>query len=159
MRTENTGAHAAPYLPALQHLTGTWPYGVPIPAACINRRNSPATSPSASTLADQINSSQPRRCHSGFFSCWSGMACTSMIAVFLGHLAAKHVVAPGGVHQDEGDNEQRADQDETLALRRCGGLPDAHRRRDDVRPQADAQAAVAEEDQRQGQQERRIVGV
>jgi len=44
-----------------------------------------------------------------------------VIAMLMGHLAPEHVIAPGGVHQDEGDDEQRADQCEALALRRRGG--------------------------------------
>lgn len=32
-----------------------------IPAACINNRNAPATTPNASTLPSQINTSHPRR--------------------------------------------------------------------------------------------------
>ena len=39
-----------------------------------------------------------------------------MITVFVGNLAAEHVVAPEGVAQDERDDEQRAHQHEALLI-------------------------------------------
>src|SRR5690606_13612861 len=112
----------------------------------MNRRSRYDSTPSASTLALQISSNQPRRCHSGFFPALSVIIARlrSVIALVGRDLAAEHVVAPRRVHQDEGDDEQRADQREALALRWRGGLPDGQRAGHDMRPQADAQAAVAE---------------
>ena len=54
-----------------------------------------------------------------------------VITVFVGDLAAEHVVAPEGITQNERDDKQGAHQHEALALRRCSGVPDRDRRRDD----------------------------
>ncbi len=80
-----------------------------IPAACINILNPPATTPNATTLPNQITTSHPSRLYQG------ARSQESMIAIANPHFAAKHVVAPDRVHQDDRQNKQRADQDEQLA--------------------------------------------
>lgn len=55
-----------------------------------------------------------------------------MVPLVRRHLAAEYVVAPRCVDEDEGNDEQRADQGEALALRGRGGLPDGQRAGHDV---------------------------
>src|SRR5690606_6931769 len=145
--------------------------GVLSPAACMNWRIPQASAPSAITLAAQITTSQVSRCHSGLTGgapvsgtrlagcAVSGPRGRSVVAIVGTHLAAEHVVAPGRVHENQRNDQQRAYQREPLAFRRRGSLPDAHVRRDDVGPEADAQATVTKENQRQGEQERCVVSV
>src|SRR5690606_3865453 len=78
---------------------------------------------------------------------------TSVIAIACPHLAPEYVVGPAGIHEEAGDDEQRADQGEALTRRGPGGLPEMTVRRDDVRPETDAQATVTQEDQTQRQHE------
>src|SRR5580692_5531693 len=68
---------------------------------------------------------------------------TSVVALAFADLAAEHVVGPASVGQDDRDDQQGTDQREPLALRRRGGGAERHGGRDDVRPQADRQAAIA----------------
>lgn len=127
------------------------------PAACIRARNPKETSASEATLPTQIKISQDH-CFNGCFMPglvsvtfsmdppflplhrhirWRGGESASVIRFSGFHLAAEHVVAPVGVHQNKRDDEQGPDQHESKALRWCGGFPDADLRRNDIRPQAD----------------------
>src|SRR5471030_52597 len=135
-----------------------------MPAAVINNRNTEATTNSASTLPPQMMASQPTRFHHGWritvlssISLINFFIITSMVALIVGHFSAEYVVAPEGVDQNDRNNDQRTDQHKAQALRRCGGFPQRHGRRDDVRPDADPKPAVAEENQHQRQQERCMV--
>jgi hypothetical protein len=66
----------------------------------------------------------------------------SVVTIADPDLASKHVITPCRIAQDEGQDEQRPHQRESLALRRGRGLPERYLRWNDVRPEADPQAAV-----------------
>lgn len=74
------------------------------------------------------------------------MSVHSMIACLIVNLSSEHGVAPNGVAQNDRDNEQSTYKHKTLALRGGCGIPDRRQRWDDVRPQADAEAAVTQKD-------------
>src|SRR6202007_617201 len=63
----------------------------------------------------------------------------SVIAVAGANLAAKHQIGPGGVAEDQRDQDGDADQHEELAVLRRGGLPDRDALRYDIGIHADAE--------------------
>ncbi|EAY67145.1 Cytochrome bd-type quinol oxidase, subunit 2 [Burkholderia cenocepacia PC184] len=75
--------------------------------------------------------------------------------IALAHLAAEHAVLHRVVHEDDRQHDHGADQREQLARMARRRIPDRQRRRHDVRPDADHEPRVAEEHERERQQERR----
>ena len=78
----------------------------------------------------------------------------SMIPHVGAHLAAEHPVGPRRVHQDDRQQEQRADQEERLRALGGRGLPERVVERHDHRPQADGDADEGHEEQADRAQER-----
>src|SRR5476649_1814311 len=103
---------------------------------CIMNRNRPATTPSAITLPNQMEISQSTCRNQGvasFCAADTSVFSLSMVAIAYPHFSTEHVIAPAGVHQDDRQDEQRADQDEQLACRGRSRLPQADGRWNDVR--------------------------
>src|SRR5580658_3073242 len=80
---------------------------------------------------------------------------TLMIALAGLNFSAKHVIRHRGVAENERYDEECADQDETHALWRRGGLADRDRRGNDVGPKTDGKAGVAQEQEKQRKTKRR----
>lgn len=76
-----------------------------------------------------------------------------MIRLASFHLAAEYIVRPRRIGEDERNDEERADKCEAHAL--CGRrrFADGDARRHDIRPKADRETAVAEEQQQECQRE------
>src|SRR5437763_342551 len=114
-------------------------------------RSASVTSPIAHTPASQMTSSQthcPVRLD-------TVRVLSGVIPGVGSDLSAKDPVSPPGVGQDHRHDQERTDQREAEALGRPGGVPDRDARRNDVRPEADAEAAEAEEDQAEREEKRR----
>src|SRR5579862_388885 len=74
----------------------------------------------------------------------------SVITKFTAHFAAEDPIRPGGVHQDDRQEKQRADQEKRLRAWRRGRLPQRVMIGHDHRPQADANAEERHHKQRDG---------
>src|SRR6201991_4530427 len=66
----------------------------------------------------------------------------SMVAALGLHLAAKHVICPGGIAENHRYQDGDTEQHEDLAVLGRSRLPDGDAARHDVRPHADAEAGI-----------------
>src|SRR6204780_5877983 len=84
---------------------------------------------------------------------------SSVIPLAGSHLSAEYVIGHGGVGEDEGDDEMRTDQRKAHAFRRPGRSSDRYGRWNDVRPQADRQTSITQEQQQARKKEKGEEGV
>ena len=66
----------------------------------------------------------------------------SMMPAFRSYLATKHPIGPRGITEDQRDKHGDAEQQEDLAVLRCGRLPDRYALRHDVGIHADAKPGI-----------------
>src|SRR5579883_1657555 len=117
-------------------------------AASVEADNAP-TSPARSASLP----SPPPRGGEGWGEVGVNKQPRSMIADIGAHLAAEHPIGPARVHEDDRQEEERADQEKGLGVRRGGGLPQGEPIRYDHRPQADADAEIGHEEEQHGADE------
>src|SRR4051812_27994033 len=84
---------------------------------------------------------------------------TLVVAVMRRDLAAKHVVRPADVHEDDRQQEQRADEQERLRRRCRRGLPQRMRIRHDIGKKTDAEPEIAHGEKSHRTDEREVVGI